>query len=84
MTGDAQDPRVDRQGKMGGFKVSGTHVDPHQDGAYRVAKAHSRNAGVPEAKIFLSIMLCVDWYVQELPMTTSGYPKAQLPSKKKK
>ena len=35
--------------KNGGVQFCGMHVDLHQ-GAYRVAKAHSRNAGVPEAK----------------------------------
>ena len=35
---------------MGGFKIFGMHVDFHQDGAYRVAEAHSRNASTPEAK----------------------------------
>ena len=32
----------------------------------------------------LSILLCVNGYVQELSTFTSGYPKAQLPSKMKK
>ena len=51
-------------------------VDLHQDGAY------SRNAGAPEAKDV--IHYAVTGNVQELSTTTSGYPKAQLPNKKKK
>ena len=38
------------EAKMGGFNICGMNVDLHQGGAYRVAKAHSRNAGVSEAK----------------------------------
>ena len=33
-----------------GSKICGMHVDVHQDGADRVPEAHSRNAGVPEAR----------------------------------
>ena len=36
--------------KKGGFKICGVHVDLQQDGAYRAAEAHSRNAGVLEAR----------------------------------
>ena len=36
--------------KWVGSKICGMHVDVHQDGADRVAEAHSRNAGVPEAR----------------------------------
>ena len=36
--------------EMDGFKICGMHVELHQDGADRVAVAHSRNVRVPEAK----------------------------------
>ena len=48
--GDGQDLRMDGCRKMDGFKICGMHVDLHQDGADRVAVAHSRNVRVPEAK----------------------------------
>ena len=47
---DGQDPLMDRRRKMGGFKIGNVHVDLYQDGAYRVAEAHSRHAGVLEAE----------------------------------
>ena len=52
---------MDGQGKMDGFKISGMHVDLHQDGADKVAVAHTRNVRVPAAKWMLSIILCVNW-----------------------
>ena len=69
--------------KNGGVQFCGMHVDLHQ-GAYRVAKAHSRNAGVPEAKKCYPSCSELTGYVQELSTTTGGYPKAQLPSKEVK
>ena len=56
--GDGQDLRMDRRREMGGFKNCGLHVDPHQMCADRGTKAHSRNAGVPEAKDVIHHALC--------------------------
>ena len=41
---------MDRRREMGGLQICGMHVDLDQRCADRVAEAHSRNAGVPEAE----------------------------------
>ena len=41
---------MDRRREMGGVKICGMQMDLHQDGANRVAEAHSKNAGIPEAE----------------------------------
>ena len=63
--------------------MDGLHVELHQDGANRVVEAHSRYAGVSAAGDVTHYAVRELGYVQELSTTTSGYAKAQLPSKKK-
>ena len=43
-----------------GSRIGGMYVDPHQDGANKVAEAHSRNAGV------LPVTIVVHYAVRDL------------------
>ena len=68
---------------MGVFEIRRMYVDLHQRGVDKWAETHFRSRGAPEATFVVHYAMHEIGSVQELSTTTSGFPKAEVPCKKK-